>query len=504
MHELLTAAEMAEADRRTIAAGTPGMTLMEAAGAAVADAAAALSPDGPVLVVAGPGNNGGDGFVAARRLAAAGRAVTVALFGDPARLRGDAAIARDRWPGPTLPGAGLHDAEPLPEAALVIDALFGAGLDRAVDGPAAALVAAMNAGPPVLAVDLPSGLDADTGRPLGVAVRATATVTFFRKKPGHLIYPGRALCGRLILAEIGIPATLLAELGPRAFENGPALWRHALRPPTPEDHKFRRGHALVVSGPMSRTGAARLAAGAALRAGAGLVTLASPASALAVNAAHLTAVMLARVDTADELAERLADPRLTAVALGPGLGAGAGERALVQAALAAPPAAVLDADALTVWAGAPGDLFAFIAARTAPVILTPHDGEFARLFPDLTDAPKPARARAAAARSGATVVIKGADTTIAAPDGRLAINSNASPWLATAGSGDVLAGIAAGLLAQGLPGFEAAAAAVWLHGAAGAEAGPGLTAEDLSAALRPVLRRLWGTEPWATAPPSPA
>jgi hydroxyethylthiazole kinase-like uncharacterized protein yjeF len=500
MHELLTAAEMGKADRLAIAGGVPGMTLMEAAGRAVADAAMSLAPEGPVLVVAGPGNNGGDGLVAARRLAAAGREVTVHLHGDPARLRGDAATARFRWAGPCVAAA-----LPLPPAALVIDALFGAGLDREVAGPAAALVAAMNAArAPVLAVDLPSGLHADTGRVLGAAVEAAATVTFFRKKPGHLIYPGRALCGRLILAEIGIPATLLAELGPRAFENGPALWRHALRPPTPEDHKFRRGHALVVSGPMSRTGAARLAAGAALRAGAGLVTLASPASALAVNAAHLTAVMLARVDTADELAERLADPRLTAVALGPGLGAGAGERALVQAALAAPPAAVLDADALSVWAGAPGDLFAFIAARTAPVILTPHDGEFARLFPDLTDAPKPARARAAAARSGATVVIKGADTTIAAPDGRLAINSNASPWLATAGSGDVLAGIAAGLLAQGLPGFEAAAAAVWLHGAAGAEAGPGLTAEDLSAALRPVLRRLWGTEPWATAPPSPA
>jgi hydroxyethylthiazole kinase-like uncharacterized protein yjeF len=500
MHELLTAAEMGMADRLAIAGGVPGMTLMEAAGRAVADAAMSLAPEGPVLVVAGPGNNGGDGLVAARRLAAAGREVTVHLHGDPARLRGDAATARFRWAGRCVAAA-----LPLPPAALVIDALFGAGLDREVAGPAAALVAAMNAArAPVLAVDLPSGLHADTGRVLGAAVEAAATVTFFRKKPGHLIYPGRALCGRLILAEIGIPATLLAELGPRAFENGPALWRHALRPPTPEDHKFRRGHALVVSGPMSRTGAARLAAGAALRAGAGLVTLASPASALAVNAAHLTAVMLARVDTADELAERLADPRLTAVALGPGLGAGARERALVQAALAAPPAAVLDADALTVWAGAPGDLFAFIAARTAPVILTPHDGEFARLFPDLTDAPKPARARAAAARSGATVVIKGADTTIAAPDGRLAINSNASPWLATAGSGDVLAGIAAGLLAQGLPGFEAAAAAVWLHGAAGAEAGPGLTAEDLSPALRPVLRRLWGTEPWATAPPSPA
>jgi hydroxyethylthiazole kinase-like uncharacterized protein yjeF len=201
--------------------------------------------------------------------------------------------------------------------------------------------------------------------------------------------------------------------------------------------------------------------------------------------------MLARVDDADALAAILAEPRLSAVALGPGLGTGARERGLVAAALAAHPALLLDADALSVWQDDPAALFSAIAGRAAPVVLTPHDGEFARLFPDLADLPKPERTRAAAARSGAVVLLKGADTTIASPDGRLAINANAPPWLATAGSGDVLAGIAAGLLAQGLPGFEATSAAAWLHGAAGAEAGPGLIAEDLSPALRPVLRRLW-------------
>ena len=439
-----------------------------------------------MLVVAGPGNNGGDGFVAARLLAAAGRPVTVALLGDPARLRGDAAVAFGRWDGTTVAAA-----LPLPAAAVVVDALFGAGLDRPVTGPAAALVAAMNAGPPVLAVDLPSGVSGDTGAILGVAVRAAATVTFFRKKPGHLLYPGRGLCGRTEVADIGIPASVLAAIRPTAFENGPALWEAALRPPAAEDHKFRRGHALVVSGPMTRTGAARLAAGAALRAGAGLVTLASPPGALAVNAAQLTAVMLRRIAGADDLADALADPRLTAVALGPALGTGERERALLDAALAAHPAAVFDADALTMGAADPARFFAAIAARPGPVILTPHEGEFARLFPDLADQPRPARARAAAARSGATVVLKGADSCIAAPDGRLAINANAPPWLATAGSGDVLAGIAAGLLAQGAAGFEAAAAAVWLHGEAGTEAGPGLTAEDLAPALRPALGRLW-------------
>lgn len=483
MGALLTAAEMGEADRRTIAAGTPGMTLMEAAGRAVADAANGLMPEGPVLVVAGPGNNGGDGFVAARLLAARGREVVVVLHGDPARLRGDAAIARGRWGGPTVPAG-----RPLPCPALIIDSLFGAGLDRPVTGAAADLIAAINAAPVrVLAVDLPSGLHADTGRPLGAVVEADATVTFFRRKPAHLLLPGRDLCGQVTLADIGIPAEVLEAIRPTAFENTPALWERALRRPGAADHKYRRGHALVLSGPMTRTGAARLAAGAALRAGAGLVTLGSPPGALAVNAAHLTAVMLARIDGPEALAGMLADPRITALALGPGLGTGVAEAALVETALAADRPLVLDADALTLLAADPDRL----RARGAPAILTPHGGEFARLFPDLgPDLDKPARARAAAERSGAVVVLKGADTVIAAPDGRIAINANAPPWLATAGSGDVLAGIATGLLAQGTPAWEAACAAVWLHGEAGAEAGPGLTAEDLSPALRPVLARI--------------
>lgn len=485
MHELLTAAEMGEADRRTIAAGTPGITLMEAAGGAVAAAAAALAPRGPVLVVAGPGNNGGDGFIAARLLRALGRPVTVFLHGAPGRLRGDAAIARDRWAGPITTAA-----TPLPPAALLIDALFGAGLDRPITGQPADIVAAMNSHPaPTLAVDVPSGLHADTGQPLGTAVEAAATITFFRRKPGHLLFPGRSLCGPVTVADIGIPATVLDVVQPRAFSNGPGLW--TLPRPRTDGHKYSRGHAVVVSGGANRTGAARLGAGAALRAGAGLVTVASPGSALAVNAAHLTAIMLARADGPDGLAALLAEPRIRSVLIGPALGTGASARALVEAALASPPAAVLDADALTVFAQDTPALLAQIAARPMPVILTPHEGEFGRLFPDLRTAPKPCRARAAAARSGAVVILKGADTVIADPGGRLAINENAPPWLATAGSGDVLAGIATGLLACGLPAFEAAAAAVWLHGAAGDEAGPGLTAEDLAPALRPVLARLW-------------
>ncbi|MFT3973967.1 MAG: NAD(P)H-hydrate dehydratase [Amaricoccus sp.] len=486
MLELLTTAQMAEADRLAIAGGVPGIELMERAGAAVAEVAAARVPNGRLLVLCGPGNNGGDGFVAARRLRAAGRDVALHLLGDPARITGDARAAFDRWGGPTHPADVA-----LPEAAGVIDALFGAGLDRPIDGRAARIVTEINGrGVPVIAVDVPSGVSGDTGEVMGTAIEAAATVTFFRLKPGHLLYPGRDLCGDVTLADIGIPAAVLDTLAPRVWRNGRVLWAKDMRAPTADGHKYHRGHAVVVSGGMARTGAARLAAGAALRAGAGLVTLASPPEALAVNAAHLTAVMLRRMDGAEGLAALLADPRISVAALGPGLGTGAAEQALVTAALAAPAALVLDADALTLWQDAPDALFAAIAGRAAPVVLTPHEGEFARLFPDLAG-PKPARARAAAARSGATVVLKGPDTVIAAPDGRLAINGNAPAWLATAGSGDVLAGIATGLLAQGVPGFEAAGAAVWFHGAAGTEAGPGLTAEDSEPALRGVLRRLW-------------
>jgi hydroxyethylthiazole kinase-like uncharacterized protein yjeF len=497
MNELLSAAQMAQADALAIAGGVPGMTLMEAAGGAVAEVAEKLGVDGPVLVAAGPGNNGGDGFVAARRLLAEGRHATVALFGDSSALMGDAAIARDRWPGAVIDATGAW-----PDAALVIDALFGTGLDRPIEGPAAAIIDRINgSGAKVLSVDLPSGLNADSGEVMGRAVAACATSTFFRKKPGHLLEPGRSLCGAVHLAQIGIPERVLHELPFKAWENTPALWTTHLRRPGPGDHKYTRGHVLVVSGPAQRTGAARLAAMAALRAGAGLVTLGSPSGALMTNAAHLTAVMLRRIDGADQLTDTLADRRFTCCALGPGLGTGDAERAMVLAALASPQAAVLDADALTAFAGDPAALFDAMGARGAPTFLTPHEGEFGRLFPELADRDKVARARAASARSGAIVVLKGPDTIIAASDGRVAINSNAPPWLATAGSGDTLTGILAGLAAQGLPGFEAAAAAVWMHGAAGTEAGPGLIAEDLAPALRPVVAGLHAGPSSGLAPP---
>lgn len=492
MIELLTTAEMAEADRMTIAGGTSGIVLMENAGRAVADRVCAVLQGRRVVVVAGPGNNGGDGFVAARILAERGHDVRVAFVGDRTRLKGDAALAAATWKGQVDPAASAALAG---GGLVIVDALFGAGLDRAVEGGPRAMIEAINAAnTTVVAVDLPSGVNGNTGNVMGVAVNATDTVTFFRPKPGHMLLPGRLHCGALTVADIGIRGGVLAAIKPTAIVNWPELWRDAFPVPKADGHKYGRGHAVIVSGGLSTTGAARLAARAALRAGAGLATLASPREALNVNAAASLAVMVRPVDGAAELAAFLADKRHNAVVLGPGGGVGHELRAQVMAALGSDAAVVLDADAITSFAAAPADLFAVIQKRAAPVILTPHDGEFDRLFGSLNkDAKlnsKLERARAAARLSGAVVLLKGPDTVVAAPDGRAAIAGNAPPYLATAGSGDVLAGMIAGLLAQRMPAFEAASAAVWLHGEAANDFGPGLISEDLPEALPAVLRRL--------------
>ncbi|MFO1169288.1 MAG: NAD(P)H-hydrate dehydratase, partial [Rhodoblastus sp.] len=385
----------------------------------------------------------------------------------------------------------------LDEADLVIDALFGAGLARDLDGEARMLVERVNAWRLarkgcVVAVDVPSGVDGTTGAIRGSAIEADATVTFFRLKPGHLLMPGRAQCGTINCAQIGIKAEVLRQISPQTFWNVPEFWRTSLPVPRIDAHKYARGHALVVSGGLSSTGAARLAARGALRAGAGLVTLASPGDALAVNAAALTAVMVRSSDGPAGLAAILADARKNAVVLGPGLGVGEATCALVETALAsgeAKRACVLDADALTSFAGAPERLFAAIGKANGPVVLTPHAGEFARLF-GCGEGSKLERTREAAKTSGAIVLFKGPDTVVAAPDGRATIASNAPAWLATAGSGDVLAGMICGLLAQGAPALEAASAAVWMHGEAANVFGPGLIAEDIPESLPKVWRAL--------------
>ncbi len=502
---LLTTEQMATADQLTIAAGAASLALMEQAGRVLTDRALDGRKPGSLLVLAGPGNNGGDGFVAARYAQAAGWRVRVGLVGEPSELRGDAAHMASQWHG-TRRRAG---PDLLDGSTLVIDAIFGAGLSRPIDGQTAQLIEALNrSGIPVVSADIPSGVDGNTGAIRGVAVQAEQTVTFFRSKPGHWLLPGRRLCGRLHVADIGIPDAVLDRINPRAFLNGPDLWDDVFSRPHIATHKNERGHAMVVSGGPLNTGAARLAAMGALRAGAGLVTVLSPPEAAVVNATHLTAIMVSAFSDAISL-RRMVEEKAQALVIGPAAGVSEATRRHVRDLLSLGRPIVLDADALTVFADRPDALF---QALHGEVVLTPHLGEFRRLFPDLsarlaaadTDLDRLAIVREAAKRCGATVLLKGPDTIIAGGaedieahgDGGMlvpaAINTNAPPDLATAGSGDVLAGIICGLMAQGMPAFAAACAGAWLHGAAGQRAGRGLIAEDLPSCLPGVLQDLDG------------
>ena len=478
---LLTPLQMEDADRVTKASGVDGFGLMEAAGSAVAVAVGARWPMRPVTVLCGPGNNGGDGFVAARHLEAAGWPVQLALLGSRDKLSGEAAHAASLWKSPLV----LFSPESLEGAGIVIDAIFGAGLSRALDGKALEMVESLKVrGIPVCAVDVPSGLDGASGMILGAAASAALTVTFFRKKLGHLLYPGRGLCGDILVADIGIPAAVLDDIAPNTWENGPDLWLAGYPWPQPESYKYKRGEVLILGGE-TITGASRMTAQAASRAGAGMVTLAAPAKVWSIYATSLINAIVRSFDGLRDFEALLADVRRNVIAIGPGAGVGSSTRQLVLAALATKRAAVLDADALTSFAEAPQDLF---QAIVGPCVLTPHAGEFMRLFHFEGD--KLQRTRSAAKQSNAVVVLKGPDTVIAAPDGRAIINSNAPAQLATGGSGDVLTGFVAALLAQGMPPFEAAAAAVWLHGAAATEFGLGLVAEDLPNALPGVLQKI--------------
>jgi len=507
--QLLTTAEMTRADLRAVELGVPSLTLMENAGRAVADEAMKMVPLGArIAVLCGPGNNGGDGFVAARLLREAGFVVDVGLLGQLDGLRGDAAAMAKRWTGPVAEGDEFLEMS-FQHTALFVDALFGAGLSRPLSEDLAAnLLTRISDDDPVLAVDVPSGLNGNTGDVGGPFFSATRTVTFFRRKPGHLLLPGRLLCGEVILADIGIPDEVLdpaphlredgvyveppnswEPIGLHTFANSPDLWRAYLPRIRADGHKYTRGHAVIVSGGIEMSGAARLSARGALRMGAGLVTVATPPDALLAHASQLSAVLLKRTDAATDLSALLHDKRFNAVAIGPGLGRDTGTFAKIEAVLASNAAVALDADAITIAAASPECLFKSIASRPQPVVLTPHEGEFKRLFPEATGS-KLDRARHAACMSGGVVVLKGADTVIAAPDRRAAINENAPSTLATAGSGDVLTGFVTGLLAQGMPAFEAACAAVWLHGECANHFGPGLIAEDIPEALPAVLRKV--------------
>jgi hydroxyethylthiazole kinase-like uncharacterized protein yjeF len=476
---VLRVAQMTQADRLTLGAGLNGPALMQNAGHAVVREITRRWQPCRVTVLCGPGNNGGDGFVVANQLNALGWPVRLALLGARDALRGDARHHADLWAGPieVLTSASVVQAE------LVVDALFGSGLSRALDEPVTRTLAAIRA--PLLAIDVPSGVVGDTGAAQG-AVRATCTVTFTRKKAAHVLLPGRDLCGEIVLAAIGTPDAALEALGVDTWENAPALWQHAMPRPDAQGNKYSRGHALLVGG-YPATGAARMAARAAARAGAGLTSIAVAQIALPIYAAALTSIMVQPLTRPDDFLRLLADKRYSALLIGPGAGVTQDTRERALAMLDTGRPVLLDADAISVFAHDPQTLSAAIQGAC---ILTPHEGEFARLFKVTGD--KLSRARAAARSSGAIVVLKGADTVIAAPDGRAIVNGNAPPTLATGGSGDVLGGFILGLLTQGMDPFLAAAAGVWLHGACAHEFGPGLLAEDLPDLLPAVLRRLYG------------
>lgn len=493
---LLNCTQMARADAWTIEhAYAAGTTLMENAGAAVARTLFERFGDARMVhVLCGPGNNGGDGYVAARILKERGVSVALHAFGAP-RAGSDAEEAAKRC---TVEVHTPGDFSPAGED-VVIDAVFGAGLTRALPGDVRATFGKVReCSCRVVAVDLPSGVNGNSGADLGGALAADATVTFFRKKPGHLLFPGRALCGNLILADIGVRPEVFRDDPPSIFENDPGLWHEALPRPNAEWHKYARGQAAVFSGGRHATGASRLAATAAQRAGAGAVTILGQADALDVQAAHVTSIML-RACGPDDAYDRLKELKgCRACVLGPGFGDLSTARLIAVSLLTEADATgmrlVLDADGITAFADDRKALFeAAKAAREPIMLLTPHEGEFGRMFPDLAEdggLSKLDKAIKAAKRASAVVLYKGPDTVIAAPDGRAVINSNATPALATAGSGDVLAGLIGGLLAQGMPVFEASCAAAWLHGEAGRAAGPLAVAEDILAQIQPALTPL--------------
>jgi len=481
-HAVLSPAEMAGADRLAISGGKSGIALMEAAGARVAAAIMRRWSARPVAVLCGPGNNGGDGFVVARLLQAQDWPVRLIRLDGRTGMRGDAAKAASAWQGPEAPA----DPASLDNAALVVDGLFGTGLDRPPEGAARALLEEVIArGLDCAAIDIPSGVSGSNGQVLGIAARCQLTVTFFRPKPGHFLDLGRSFCGRLEIADIGIPASVLTEIAPDTALNAPGLWLERFPFRGTADHKYTRGHAVLLGG-AAMTGAARLAAHAARRVGAGLLTIASPPEAVPIYAADQPGAIV-RAMRDDASFERLVgDPRVTAVLVGPGAGLDDAVRRRTLIARAAGKPCVFDADALTLFAEMPDTLF----GRLDPsCLLTPHEGEFKRLFPDL-NGDRLSRVRAAAARSNAVVLLKGADTVIAAPDGTAILSPLGPPTLATGGSGDVLAGLALGLMAQGLDALWAAAAACWFQAAAARGHGPGLIAEDLAGAVPESVRYL--------------
>jgi ADP-dependent NAD(P)H-hydrate dehydratase / NAD(P)H-hydrate epimerase len=488
--ELLTAEEMSRAEKLAAEAGLAPLTMMENAGRASAEEVVRRFPRGSrVSVLCGPGNNGGDGFVCARYLRERGYHVRLALLGRRDDLPRDAKEMARRWDEAIEP----FSLQSIEGAQLAVDGLYGTGLRDPITGPVAQLIEEVTARAlPVVAIDVPSGIDATTGKVRGVAFKAASTVTFFRRKTGQVLLPGRLYCGDVRAADIGIPAKVLEDIAPGSFANDPDFWLRFFPKLRIDGHKYDRGHAVVVSGPMERTGAGRLAARTALRSGSGVVTVATSKAAFYINASQLTAVMVNPFDGPEGLSELLSDTRVTAALIGPGAGRDPEVKDLVASVLGSQATGILDAEAVTAFSEDPSELFHQIKGRLpALTIMTPHDGEFKKIFPDLDEEQsKLDRARRAAEISGAVIILKGPDTVVAHPGSIAVVSENAPPWLATAGSGDVLAGLVTGLTAQGMAAFDAAAAAVWIHGELAHAFGPGLIADDMPDLLPGVLQRL--------------
>ena len=501
---LLTAAQMRAIEKQAMGSGqASGRALMERAGAGVVSALQEKWPDAAhrfrkAVVLCGPGNNGGDGYVIARLLHEQGVEVSVLALAEPGDAAPDAQANATAW-GKIGEVSGLDGNWTPPNGpCLIIDALFGTGLTRPIQLPLTDWSQhAQQVGAPVIAVDLPSGLCSDSGRVIGdQALRSDLTVTFHQPKLGHVLGQGPEVCGELVCADIGLlpeqdAPSFCTQIG--APEPSQVLKRSG--------HKFAHGHALVLSGGAGKSGAARLSAMSALRIGAGLVTIGADNSSFAEVAHQITALMVAKIDSVSDLNRLLGDARYNALCLGPGLGLDK-SRAMVPNALAWARSTVLDADALSAFADNPQHLFDALHPQT---VLTPHGGEFARLFPDLsakmaaTAETGPAfskvdAVRLAAARAGCVLLLKGPDTVIAAPDGRAAINAavydQSAPWLATAGSGDVLSGMICGLMARGHGPFDAARIGAWMHAECARRFGPGLIADDLPHMIPKVLKEL--------------
>lgn len=481
---ILTPKQMNEADQLTIASSISGTWLMDNAGYAILDVVLAQYPAlKRAVVLCGPGNNGGDGYVTARLLL--NRGANVALYRQYSPKDGsDAALASLRFQG------DVFDLKTLELAAgdVVIDALYGAGFHGALGGVDALVAQRVKAsGAPVVSVDLPSGVNGSSGQHQGPCFRADHTVTFFRKKPGHLLYPGRAMCGQLHVADIGISERILLDIKPKLFENNLGLFAKNLPQSAPQTHKYARGAVGVFCGGAGATGAARLSALAAAKAGAGAVIMLAPTDAIPELASHLTSIMIRTLDNPDALPHCINDKKYASFVIGPGYRDLPRLKQTVLALLTSKRGLnlVFDADVFSAFANDANTLFLAIEKSSCTVVMTPHEGEFQRLFGDIaqSELSKHEKALAAAKRAHCTVIYKGPDTVIAAPDGPAAINSNGGAMLATAGSGDVLAGVLAGLLAQGMPAYEAACAAVYFHAVAGQWLGDGLIAEELANAI---------------------